>query len=161
MPVSLPPPGRNSRESGPYSSFRQLPEHIHFPLNQNCGLNRASTVQLEQIRILDKSRLKQYVSVVSQEKTQDVNTAICISPGLVLKPQGVVRSPGTAADRQPETPCLPPRSGNGEAPLRSRRGGGAAQGTCRREGLLSYSFERPPFQTAETGMGVILRALVP
>ena len=57
-----------------------LPTHIHFC---GCGLAKDSIMLLEQIRTIDKSRLKQKIGQLPPEKIEVVDTAIKISLGLV------------------------------------------------------------------------------
>jgi len=54
----------------------------HHPLNALYGLDRESIVLLEQIRTIDKLRLKDYVGVLAHEDMQGVDSALAISIGL-------------------------------------------------------------------------------
>lgn len=57
-----------------------LPTHVI--LNPTtCGLTYRSTVLLEQIRTLDKSRLSTYIGKVSVEKMKEIDAALSISIG--------------------------------------------------------------------------------
>ncbi len=47
-----------------------------------CGLFRNSTVLLEQLRTLDKSRLGEYMGSVGADKMREVDTALCVSVGV-------------------------------------------------------------------------------
>ena len=47
-----------------------------------CGLFQDSTVLLEQLRTLDRSRLSAYMGNVGADKMQEVNNALAISVGL-------------------------------------------------------------------------------
>ena len=47
-----------------------------------CGLFRDSTVLLEQVRTLDKSRLGEYMGSVGEDKMWEVDAALHISVGL-------------------------------------------------------------------------------
>lgn len=54
----------------------------HKELNDTCGLPKKSIVLLEQIRTIDKSRLKNYVGQISIHCQNQVNLGIEISLGL-------------------------------------------------------------------------------
>ena len=59
-----------------------LPTHI--PLDAKaCGLARNSIVLLEQVRTLDKRRLKERMGEIPAETMQSVDSALSISFGLV------------------------------------------------------------------------------
>ncbi|MCL1806775.1 MAG: type II toxin-antitoxin system PemK/MazF family toxin [Oscillospiraceae bacterium] len=60
---------------------RKLPTHV---LISSCesGLPRASNVLCEQIRVIDKNRLMNYVSDLDGRKMTEVNEAISISFGI-------------------------------------------------------------------------------
>jgi mRNA interferase MazF len=58
----------------------KLPTHIW--LNAECGLPKESMVECEQVRTLDKSRLKNFMGAVSQEVMQEVDKGLKISFGL-------------------------------------------------------------------------------
>ena len=60
-------------------SKRQLPTHITF---NGCGLPKDSVILMEQIRTIDKGRLKQKMGCLANEKWEVVNEAIKISLGL-------------------------------------------------------------------------------
>ncbi len=60
----------------------KLPTHIELSCIE-YGLEKDSVVLLEQIRTLDKSRLKEKVSTLSEIKMQEVNRAMLISLGVV------------------------------------------------------------------------------
>ena len=55
----------------------KLPTHIW--LNAECGLPKESMVECEQVRTLDKSRLKDFMGAVSQEVMQEVDKGLKIS----------------------------------------------------------------------------------
>ena len=59
----------------------KIPTHIMLDAN-NFGLPKDSVVLLEQIRTLDKQRLKEHISTLSEELMQRVNEAILISLGI-------------------------------------------------------------------------------
>lgn len=57
--------------------------HTHVQLRGSaCGLFRDSTVLLEQLRTLDKSRLGEYMGNVGAEKLRQIDAALGISVGL-------------------------------------------------------------------------------
>jgi mRNA interferase MazF len=62
------------------SSKADLPTHIW--LNAECGLPLASMVECEQVRTLDKSRLKDFKGAVSQEVMAEIDKGLKISFGL-------------------------------------------------------------------------------
>jgi mRNA interferase MazF len=54
-----------------------LPTHIW--LNAECGLPKESMVECEQVRTLDKKRLKELMGIVSKEVMQEVDKGLKIS----------------------------------------------------------------------------------
>ena len=64
----------------------KLPTHIELNANE-FGLLKDSVILLEQIRTLDKRRLKEKIGELSPVKMQKVNTALLISLGLNDNPQ--------------------------------------------------------------------------
>lgn len=60
----------------------KLPTHVEISAARS-GLERDSVILLEQIRTIDKSRLKQKVAVLDEETLEKVNRAIEISLGLI------------------------------------------------------------------------------
>ncbi|MDR0813191.1 MAG: type II toxin-antitoxin system PemK/MazF family toxin [Oscillospiraceae bacterium] len=54
----------------------------HCLLSVESGLDRDSVALLEQIRTIDKRRLKDYVGTLGQEDMQAVDTALAVSVGL-------------------------------------------------------------------------------
>lgn len=58
---------------------KQLPTHITF---NGCGLPKDSVILMEQIRTIDKGRLKQKIGCLTNEKWEVVNEAIKVSLGL-------------------------------------------------------------------------------
>lgn len=60
----------------------KLPTHIELP-SQEYNLPKNSVVLLEQIRTLDKRRLKEKISYLDEQKMKEVNRAIIISMGIV------------------------------------------------------------------------------
>lgn len=57
----------------------KLPTHIEVGVD--CGLETNSVILMEQIRTLDKRRLKQRIGVLSESKMKKVNDALLISLG--------------------------------------------------------------------------------
>ena len=64
-----------------YVKGRHQPTHVRLK-GADCGLFRDSTVLLEQLRTLDKSRLSEYVGRVGEDKMREVDAALNISVGL-------------------------------------------------------------------------------
>lgn len=58
---------------------KPLPTHILF---NGCGMPKDSVILLEQIRTIDKSRLKQKMGCLPPEKVEVLDSAIKISLGL-------------------------------------------------------------------------------
>lgn len=54
-----------------------LPTHIW--LNSECGLPKESMVECEQVRTIDKKRLKRFMGTVSQEVMEEVDKGLKIS----------------------------------------------------------------------------------
>jgi len=59
----------------------KLPTHIELNA-QSCGLAKDSVVLLEQIRTIDKKRLKEKMGVLDTGSMGKINTALTISFGL-------------------------------------------------------------------------------
>ena len=59
----------------------KLPTHIELHA-QNCGLSKNSVVLLEQIRTLDKKRLKEKMGNLDKSIMSMINSALSISFGL-------------------------------------------------------------------------------
>ena len=59
----------------------KLPTHIDVSGTQ-CGLSRDSVVLLEQIRTLDKRRLREHMGRLDEAQMQRVDNAIAVSFGL-------------------------------------------------------------------------------
>ena len=58
----------------------KLPTHIQ--LDGNCGLSKESVILLEQMRTLDKTRLKEKMGHINDTTMSLVNRAISVSLGL-------------------------------------------------------------------------------
>lgn len=59
----------------------RLPTHVELPARES-GLDRDSVILLEQIRTIDKRRLRQRVTHLGDEIMERVNEALAISVGL-------------------------------------------------------------------------------
>jgi len=59
----------------------RLPTHIEFT-GESCGLTRDSVILLEQIRTIDKSRLRERMGKLPETVMDRVNGAIAVSFGL-------------------------------------------------------------------------------
>lgn len=57
----------------------EMPTHVCVKID---GLSRTSTVMLEQIRTIDKMRLKTYINSVGTDILQQVDRALAVSVGL-------------------------------------------------------------------------------
>ncbi len=60
----------------------KLPTHV--PLSNVPGLDKNSTLLLEQLRTIDRSRLRGYVGTASSETMKEVDQALEVSLGLDL-----------------------------------------------------------------------------
>ena len=60
----------------------KLPTHIELPASE-YGLEMDSVILLEQIRTLDKTRLKQKIGELSEYKMNQVNRAVMLSLGVI------------------------------------------------------------------------------
>ena len=58
----------------------KLPTHIE--LSENYGLSKESVILLEQVRTLDKARLKEKLGHIDRQTMQKVDQAISVSLGL-------------------------------------------------------------------------------
>ncbi|MBQ7218328.1 MAG: type II toxin-antitoxin system PemK/MazF family toxin [Ruminococcus sp.] len=63
-------------------SKTKLPTHIAIEA-QGCGLSKDSVVLLEQVRTLDKRRLKERMGSVDRQAMQEINRALSVSFGLI------------------------------------------------------------------------------
>ena len=59
----------------------KLPTHISVS-SQNCGLAKDSIVLLEQIRTIDKRRLREHMGHLDEKQMAQVDDAIAVSFGL-------------------------------------------------------------------------------
>lgn len=60
----------------------KLPTHIDLPVEESCGLSRDSVVLLEQVRTLDKRRLREKMGRLDEGVMRQVDAAIAVSFGL-------------------------------------------------------------------------------
>ena len=68
-------------------SKTRLPTHIDIYASR-AGLARDSVILLEQIRTLDKRRLRERMGHLDDEMMDRVNTAIAVSFGIIMPPAG-------------------------------------------------------------------------
>ena len=59
-----------------------LPTHISVNPQKGVGLIKDSIILLEQVRTIDKRRLKEKIGIVDEETMEGVNTALLVSMGL-------------------------------------------------------------------------------
>lgn len=71
-------------------SKAKLPTHIDIRAEE-CGLTKDSVVLLEQIRTIDKQRLKSCVGLLPAETLEAVDTALKVSFGLIPRTAAVHR----------------------------------------------------------------------
>ncbi len=64
-----------------YVKGKCQPTHVRLK-GAACGLFRDSTVLLEQLRTLDKSRVAEYMGSVGKDKMAEIDAALKISVGL-------------------------------------------------------------------------------
>ena len=62
----------------------KLPTHIDVP-GTNAGLSKDSVILLEQVRTIDKQRLKEKMGHLDPATMTDVNNAISVSFGLAVE----------------------------------------------------------------------------
>jgi mRNA interferase MazF len=65
----------------------KLPTHIDLP-SATCGLTKDSVVLLEQIRTIDKRRLREKMGRVTDPEMDEINHALSISFGLIERSTG-------------------------------------------------------------------------
>ncbi|WP_347879765.1 type II toxin-antitoxin system PemK/MazF family toxin [Ruthenibacterium lactatiformans] len=66
--------------SGKSGMGAKFPTHYH--LNDRCGLVKPSVVMLEQIRTIDKSRLKNYIGHLNKDDMENINKTLLCSLGI-------------------------------------------------------------------------------
>ncbi len=74
----------------------KLPTHIPLAAS-SCGLSKDSVILLEQIRTIDKQRLKERMGEIPPECMKQVDHALEISFGLIARPRRPMTHPLTAA----------------------------------------------------------------
>ena len=74
---------------------RKFPTHYH--LNDRCGLVKPSVVMLEQIRTIDKSRLKNYIGHLNKDDMENINKTLLCSLGLHKSAERPVSFSGCAS----------------------------------------------------------------
>ena len=60
----------------------RLPTHIEIPVDESCGLSKTSIILLEQVRTLDKKRLRERMGRVDERLMEKIDLAIAVSFGL-------------------------------------------------------------------------------
>ena len=60
----------------------RLPTHVALPMTGSLGLPKKSMVLLEQVRTLDKQRLRKHVGHVDEQTMGEIDLAIAVSFGL-------------------------------------------------------------------------------
>ena len=60
----------------------------HCPIKAQQGLGRDSLVLLEQIRTIDRARLKEYIGTLDGDAMNKVDKALAISVGLKIGTEG-------------------------------------------------------------------------
>jgi len=65
-------------------SKHDLPTHIELA-SELCGLTKDSVILLEQVRTLDKSRLRSRMGCVPDSVMKQIERALCISLGMELQ----------------------------------------------------------------------------
>ena len=98
----------------------RLPTHIDI-YAEKAGLAKDSVILLEQIRTLDKRRLKEKMGHLDDAIMNEVNNAIAISFGL-----GGILTPEEAYEPQPGAAAAVTESGTGAAAAAAEPIGGAA-----------------------------------
>ena len=83
----------------------RLPTHIGIYASE-VGLSKDSVILLEQIRTLDKRRLKEKMGHLDERQMSDVNTAISISFGLGSPTEDAAARARMARDETPHTSAI-------------------------------------------------------
>lgn len=58
----------------------------HVKVETGCGLEKPSVFLLEQIRVIDKKRIRQFIGKISREQLHQIEHALCISLNLNFIP---------------------------------------------------------------------------
>lgn len=61
------------------ASADKSPLPTHIQITEPCGLRQSSIILLEQIRTIDRRRLKDYIGSVSEQTMNAVNAALLVS----------------------------------------------------------------------------------
>ncbi|MBR4873667.1 MAG: type II toxin-antitoxin system PemK/MazF family toxin [Clostridia bacterium] len=83
-------------------SKTHLPTHIDI-YAEKAGLSKDSVILLEQVRTLDKRRLKEKMGHLDDDVMQVVNSAIAVSFGLDMGARNAAQA-ATATPSDPDTP---------------------------------------------------------
>ena len=84
----------------------KLPTHIDVYATR-AGLSRDSVVLLEQLRTLDKRRLKEKMGHLDEDVMREIDTAIAVSLGLLPHSARPVERTATYRTAQPEPAYVP------------------------------------------------------
>ena len=84
-------------------SKTHLPTHIDI-YAEKAGLTKDSVILLEQVRTLDKRRLKEKMGHLDDEVMSVVNSAIAVSFGLDTGKREAVQQKRDEETREPQTP---------------------------------------------------------
>lgn len=98
----------------------KLPTHIEV-IAEHCGLQRNSIVLLEQIRTIDKQRLREKMGMLDAASMHKIDTALSVSFGLVSRPsrrreQRIPPHPGVAAPVYENSGAAAPKATGMPAP---------------------------------------------
>jgi len=92
--------------TGKTESKAKIPTHCLVKM-QN-GLDRDSLVLLEQIRTIDKTRLRQYIGTLDDDTMNEVDRALAISVGLACKNIWIINERGRkCGSRKKHSPGKP------------------------------------------------------
>jgi len=59
-----------------------FPTHVHVDSEKSC-FAKDSTILLEQVRTIDKNRLKNQIGSLQETQMEKINQAICVSFGII------------------------------------------------------------------------------
>ena len=80
------------------------PLPTHAAIGYACGRLKESFVLLEQIRTIDRSRLREYVGRLDTQEMRKIDEALAISVGLVPTPLYVTETEEAVWKKQPSKP---------------------------------------------------------
>ena len=66
------------------SQLHKLDQPTHLLIGKEGGLYQDSMVELEQIRTIDKSRIRYYIGKISQETMRNVDEVVTVSLGMAV-----------------------------------------------------------------------------